>query len=66
MRSDQAREEAVEFGERRVGEDDASTGAILNAVRSKKPGETIALTVIRNGQPIDLAVTIEPPPGDND
>jgi len=40
------------------GSDDASIGAVQNAVRAKKPGETITLTVIRNGQPIDLAVTI--------
>ena len=41
------------------GSDDASPDAVLNAIRGKNPGETVALTVIRNAQAIDLTVTTE-------
>jgi len=46
------------------GSDDASTGALWSAVRAKQPGEVITLTVIRNAQPMDLAVTLQGPTDD--
>ena len=42
------------------GSDDASLGALWSALRGKQPGEVVTLTVIRNAQPLDLAVTIAP------
>ena len=48
------------------GSDDASTGALWSAVRAKQPGEVITLTVIRNAQPMDLAVTLQGPADGNE
>lgn len=39
------------------GRDWARTGSLRDAVQSKREGETLKLTVVRNGKPVELSVT---------
>ncbi|MBX3357019.1 MAG: PDZ domain-containing protein [Phycisphaeraceae bacterium] len=47
------------------GDDYVPPDAIRKAIRAKKPGDTITLTVIRGGQPVDLQVDIASKPTSN-
>lgn len=43
------------------GRDYATVSALREAVRSRRPGESIVLTVVRAGKAQDVTVTLESP-----